>query len=598
VAEAITSSRQLVSNSKLLSKRLNNAGKKLVATEFFRRLAATIALGLLLFSLALLFDWFAELSLTNRQILLTAIAAVAGGHVIWTLASLVTQKRSQEEVALMVEKDHPDFDSRLISAVQFAAGKAAVPANAPSAMVRAMVVETEREARRFQFGNIVDRRKMARAILLLIGIIVLAGSGGAIIGKQNLEILLARAFGATTPIPHETKIIQAPGEMRVGIGDTVELNFTAQSIADGVALPEEGELSVDYINGRNETLLLERKRTDAEKYTLASDKSNNTIEPVPIHDAAATGAYSVTIADIQESFHFQATINDARTGNIKVTALERPRVASIKGTQTYPSFTGNAPTAHAPGDFTLFPGGELTLEITSTKDLSGAALHLIGANTQIPVKIDSADPRISTVQFTVPPEKLSGFSLSLTDTEEMQSRDDVVYRVLLLADRAPEIRITHPKRAEEMATRNARFLIHYEATDRFGIASMNLRYRRGSAEPESLPISIPKNTPKSVNGQLDWDLTKLQPGLTEGDVLEYWLEATDQNAASANTGSSEHLLVRIVTPEEKRADLLGRASDALGTVSEATTDQERLNKDLETVIRSNISKKRAPPKQD
>ena len=149
-----------------------------------------------------------------------------------------------------------------------------------------------------------------------------------------------------------------------------------------------------------------------------------------------------------------------------------------------------------------------------------------------------------------------------------------------------------------MATRNARFLIHYEATDRFGIASMNLRYRRGSAEPESLPISIPKNTPKSVNGQLDWDLTKLQPGLTEGDVLEYWLEATDQNAASANTGSSEHLLVRIVTPEEKRADLLGRASDALGTVSEATTDQERLNKDLETVIRSNISKKRAPPKQD
>lgn len=597
MAEAITS-RKIVSSSKLLSRRLSSAGNKIVATEFLRRLATTVALGLLLFSLALLFDWFAELSVNNRQILLIAISSVTAGHAIWTLACLVTQQRSQEELALMVESDHPSFDSRLISAVQFAAGKAAVPANAPSSMIKAMVTETEQEARRFRFGNIVDRRKMARAILLLIGTVILAGSGGVIIGKQNLEILLARAFGATTPIPRETRIIQAPGEIRVGIGDTIELNFTAQSIADGVELPEEGELSVKYINGRKETLLLPRKKTNAEDYTLAPDESNKAIKLVPVQRQDSTGTYAVTIADIQESFDFQATINDARTDKIKVTALERPKVADIKGTQTYPSFTGNPPTEHSPGDFTLFPGGELKLEIASTKDLSEAELQLIGTDTRIPVKIDSADPKVSTIQFTVPPENLSGFSLSLTDTEGMQSRDNVVYRVSLLADRAPEIRITYPKRAEEMATRNARFLIHYEATDRFGIASMNLRYRRGSAEPQSLPIVIPQDTPKSVNGKLDWDLTKLQPGLTEGDVLEYWLEATDQNAASANTGSSEHLLVRIVTPEEKRADLLGRASDALGTVSETTTDQERLNNDLETVIRSNSAKENAPPKKD
>ena len=50
--------------------------------------------------------------------------------------------------------------------------------------------------------------------------------------------------------------------------------------------------------------------------------------------------------------------------------------------------------------------------------------------------------------------------------------------------------------------------------------------------------------------------------------------------------------MRIVTPEEKRADLLGRASDALGTVSEATTDQERLNNDLEKVIRGSSRAKK------
>jgi len=589
VTEATTSSSKLVNKSRLLSNRLSSAGNKIVAAEFLRRLACTIALGLLLFSLSLLFDWFAELSITNRNILLIAILSVTAGHVIWTLASLITQQKSHEELALMVEKDHPGFNSRLISAVQFAEGKAAVPANAPSSMIKAMVSETEQEAGRFQFANIVDRRKMARAILLLMGIIVLAGIGALTIGKQNLDILLARAFGATTPIPHETRIIKAPGEMLVGIGDTIELSFTAESMVDNVNLPEEGELNVNYVNGRKESLLLPRM---TEEVTLAANESNTTIEPVALNESTQVGTYTVTIADIQESFDFQATINDARTGKINVRAIERPQVESITGTQTYPSFTGNPPTQHAPGDFTLFPGGTMKLDITSTKDLTSAALHLIGTNTKVPVKVNSNNSKLCTVEFTIPPEKLSGFSLALTDTEEMQSRDDVVYRVSLLADRAPEIRITYPKRSEEMATRKARFLILYEATDRFGIASMNLRYRLGDSDTQSVPVSIPPNTPKSVSGKIDWDLTKLQPNLTEGDVLEYWLEATDQNAVSANTGSSEHLRVRIVTPEEKRADLLGRASDALGTVSEATTDQERLNNDLEKVIRGSSRAKK------
>ena len=598
MAEAITSSRKLIKRSGLLSRRLSSAGSKLVATEFARRLATTIALSILLFSLTLLFDWIAELSPANRQILLTAISAVAGGHLIWTLASLITHRRSQEEIALMVEQDHPDFDSRLISAVQFAAGKAAVPANAPASMVRAMVTETEREARRFQFGNIVDRRKMARAILLLIGVTVLAGIGGLMIGKENLDILLARAFGATTPIPHETRITQHPEDMQVGIGDTIELNFIAESIAGDAGLPDEGKLSVIYENGRNETLILPRNKTNPDNYTLAADKTNKKIVPVPISEKAIADIYTVTIADIQESFRFQATINDAHTGKIKVTALERPRVESLKGIQTYPAFTGLKQTSHSPGDFVLFPGGELQLEIKSTKELSGGTLQLIGNDNKIPVAIDSTDPKISTARIPIPPENLSGFTVSLTDKEQMKSRDDVVYRVSLLADRAPEIRITYPRRTEELATRKARFLIHYEATDRFGIASVNLRYRRGSAETETLAMSIPQDTPRSVKGSLDWDLNKLQPGLTEGDEVEYWLEATDQNAASANTGSSEHLLIRVVTPEEKRADLLGRASDALGSVGETTVDQERLNDDLETVIRSSVPRRPAPPKKD
>ena len=56
--------------------------------------------------------------------------------------------------------------------------------------------------------------------------------------------------------------------------------------------------------------------------------------------------------------------------------------------------------------------------------------------------------------------------------------------------------------------------------------------------------------------------------------------------------AAEKLILKVVTPEEKRADLLGRTSDALGSVDEATNDQENLNKDLESIIRKTTPNKK------
>jgi hypothetical protein len=124
---------------------------------------------------------------------------------------------------------------------------------------------------------------------------------------------------------------------------------------------------------------------------------------------------------------------------------------------------------------------------------------------------------------------------------------------------------------------------------------VNLRYQRSGSDPSSISITYLKTEPKKISDQFDWDLSSLSPGLTEGDEIEYWLEASDQNTAGPNVGSSERLLLRVVTPEEKRADLLGRTSDVLGSVDEATTDQEILNKDLESIIRKNSEN---PTKKD
>ena len=62
-------------------------------------------------------------------------------------------------------------------------------------------------------------------------------------------------------------------------------------------------------------------------------------------------------------------------------------------------------------------------------------------------------------------------------------------------------------------------------------------------------------------------------------------------------GESEHLVAKVVSRAEKRAELLGSASDAIGTVGESTADQERLNEELGETIRKESGAEKPEPEE-
>jgi len=555
-----------IGRSKILKRRLARARRSIVAVEFYRRTALTISIILGIFTALLFIDLINELSLQARKINLISIQLLSGICGLWTIISLITQRKNDEELALTVEKHYKNFDSRLISSIQFHKGKATIPENAPIEMIHSMIREAEIESGRFKLNKIVNFKKTARAILLLL--IVLSASGGlAFLNRNSIPTLLQRAFGKEIAIPRDTRIIKTPQIKKVGIGDDVTMDFFVETKKSSEL---KGILKIHYSSNQKMNLMLTK-------------------------DENIDGKYSAIIKDIPESFTYNASIDDARTDKYEVIALERPQIKGLTATQKYPEFTKQESSEHVPGDFTFFPGSTVTLNLSSTKELKSGKIRFIEEDKGIPLIIDSANKSAGSVTFTVPSNDLSGFSIFLTDQDEMESSSNSIYKVTLLSDLAPQIRITYPKRAEELVTRKAKFLIKYEANDRFGIAAVNLRYQRSGSDPSSISITDLKTEPKKISDQFDWDLSSLSPGLTEGDEIEYWLEASDQNTAGPNVGSSERLLLRVVTPEEKRADLLGRTSDVLGSVDEATTDQEILNKDLESIIRKNSEN---PTKKD
>ena len=247
---------------------------------------------------------------------------------------------------------------------------------------------------------------------------------------------------------------------------------------------------------------VETKKSSELKGILKIHYSSNQKMNLPLtKDENIDGKYSAIIEDVPESFTYNASIDDARTEDYKVIALERPQIKGLTATQKYPEFTKQESSQHVPGDFTFFPGSTVTLNISSTKELKSGAIRFIEEDKGTPLIIDSANKSAGSVTFTVPSNDLSGFSISLTDQDEMKSSSNSIYKVTLLSDLARQIRITYPKRTEELVTRKAKFLIKYEANDRFGIATVNLRYQRSGSDPTSISITDLKTEPKKISDQ-------------------------------------------------------------------------------------------------
>ena len=329
--------------------------------------------------------------------------------------------------------------------------------------------------------------------------------------------------------------------------------------------PARGRLEVNYRTRRAQEYPLEQNREDYRHFGR-------------------------TIENVQDDFSYRFLLGDGVSGTFEIKAIPRPTVAIIECVQEYPAYTRLKTAARSPGDLTLLAGSVLKVKATATKDLRLAEIRLVGVASNLAMRIDTGNPRGISGQFAVPAKGLTGFQIVMLDTEEMESRDSAVYRIDVLPDKAPPVRLTYPDRKEELVTRQASMLIGFDAQDDFEIAKVRLKFKTsavdGGAE-KFVDLDLGNEPIQRLRRRFEWKIAEALPGLGEGSVIEYWIEAEDNNNVTGpGLGSSEHQLARVVSESEKRADLLNRAGDYLGSISDVAADQEKLNKTLGALIRA------------
>jgi hypothetical protein len=360
------------------------------------------------------------------------------------------------------------------------------------------------------------------------------------------------------------------GNRIVAVGDPVDLEARAHG-----HIPASGRVRVAYDSGR------------AQEFS---------IEPAPGYPAR----FLRRLDNVQDSFRYLIYLHDGRSGEWVIRAVPRPAVASLECQQIYPAYTQESPVRRAPGDLLLLAGSRLRVKVTANKDIRGGAFHLTGLGTTIPLTVDERSRRRLDGEIPIPAAKLTGFSVHLKDLDGLESRDPAVYRIDILPDRPPSVRITYPDRREELVTAQARMLVGFEASDDYAIGRVRLRYRtdraEGDAGDKAIELDLGGEAPKSIRRRFAWSLAALRPPPSEGGTIEYWLEVLDNNDVTGpGLSATDHFQAKVVDESTKRADLMNRLSDYLTTLTDVARDQEQLSENLGAII---LEKPPAPPPQE
>jgi len=552
--------------SRILGYKLSALRSKHVRVAAGSGLASLVGLGVLLLAAGMFLDFFFELPRWLRAAFLAVdLSALTYILFVEVLAPIVFGP-DDEDVALMVEHAIPGFRTRLIASVQLSEA-GAIPAGGSKSLVREMIRQTEEFAAPLDFSAIVNTGPFVRSLVLGLFLSTL-GLSAFVYTREVSGDLLKRAFLADVPVPRKTRVTCLTQNRTIAIGDSVNLEALAQGI-----IPSSGKVKIEYKSGREQTFTIEPKPDNPRQFVRR-------------------------IENVQESFTYYIRLNDGHSPDYSIEAVARPAVTSMELEQVYPKYTRRAPERRSPGDLLLLAGSDLQVKLKATKRVKQGVIHLVGLDREIAMAVaGGAREQVAGTIEKIPSRGLTGFSIRLTDDFGISSASETVYPIDVLLDKDPTVRIVWPDRKEELVTQQARILVAFEATDDFGLARVLLHYRvdkpvtaevLAPGEEKFIELDLSKEKPDDLRHlarRYEFDLSVLKPTPLEGSAIEYWLEVRDGNDVTGpGKAFSDRFRARIVSEIAKRADLMNRLNDQLGTIDSVTQDEEKLNQNLGALL--------------
>ncbi len=467
------------------------------------------------------FDNLVQLSDSGRAAAFALLLA-AGIVGLSRIVAAARRRWNQDQLALMVERQYPELDNRLVNAVQFGAQDAAAPGHK---LIQSLIREAAQRIRSLDLCTVIPKQGLKRGTLVVLVLVPLV---------------------AIYPLFFPDHFFNAAVRVLLPTAPVLPISQVRLKIEPGDATLEKGsDLTVlaTPLRGLPRTVTLELNAANlADRFTMGLDGDR----------------FVYSLREMVEPFRYRVRAGDFRSTWYRVDLIERPTVTSMAARHAYPPYTRLAPELVDPAD------GHLAA-------LTGTRVTLT-ARTNKPLRTADLRPRRGTAPATqIAPDGLSvetaltvrqddTYHWFLVDREGFDNDPAPTYTIRPLGDEDPIVVITSP-RQDVGIPRGEALGILYRARDDYGVARIEVSLTRNS-QVELLDASDLDPPPTTVNEGYVLPTAHLTPG----DEFQIRVQVTDTDPITPGVAISEPLTVHItepVKPENETAARLERILDAL-----------------------------------
>ena len=527
----------------------------------------------LVIALDLLVDRLLHMDRAQRIVMLVLAIGVLGWVLYRRVIYPLSCRLTDDALCLEIEARYEQLGQSLISAVQFARMDDFESRGVSPALVRATIDLGMKQAAEVTLERILrSDRFHANLALLTVTLLALTGIGVSSVANDSMAIWFDRnVLLGEREWPQDVHLVVEgveDGRLTIPRGDDWPVVVTVRD--DSRRLPEV--VHVDF-------------RGPSGRHSEALEKSG-------------TRRFQTTWRNVLEAFEFRARTGRASTPWIAVALVDRPRVEQLDLTATSPAYAGGhtEPLPLGKGPYYVLQGSTLEVRGIANKPLSQATLVAPDARREMTI----AGGREFHASLPVEQGSAGVYRVELTDTERLtlpgasgpgplRSKQATSFTVKIKPDGEPRV-LARLIGVGTLVVPGARIPWDCRLHDDYAVTAARLRYRWHGEKDDAARDGVERieqfdgpSDRRQVSLQSAFELPRLR--IPAGSQLAFFIEADDNDDVSGpKSGKSTTFVLRVVSEDELRADLLRREREHRIELERCVKQQEDVSTECEAML--------------
>jgi hypothetical protein len=512
---------------------------------------------LILTLLWFVFGGVLQLPKLARFVLMILFSLCALYSAYFFLVRTLISKISPERMAFRIEQEHPQFQDRLVAAMQLWRTLTENKYGYSENLIKRIIEEA-----RAIFGEVDklkiilnDLKRLRNSIFIMLL---------CLIPIIFIIIFFPIAFNHSlyafaNPLLDDRLISNAeitnvlPGNIIIQPGNNVDITAEIKGLSK-----DEVFLNIKPQDAEWQKMLLTHKES-----SLMGNKS-----------------YYGNLSNIRQSLDYYVSIGSAESSKYHIKVAEKPVITDLQIDLYYPKYIGMSPQSLVPnfGDISAPVGTKAVIKAESNKDIVSASIVFFGSDNEPETKtrLDIYRSKNMNGGFMI---KQSGkYYISITDADGLTNSDPIRWTINAIADQPPKVSITEPGKNITLGS-DMNIPLQIDAQDDHGIASLILNYQvEGQEKKTTISLGNYNGRQGDISLKYAWNLMPIQ--LFPDDVLEYYAEAADaDNVTGPNISRSQIWTARFPSLYE--------------TFKQTEAEQQKQESDMEDTLKKQDDAKKA-----